>query len=227
MMQMALKTGLVSVDVTDKKPVGVIITDDHAVVRQGTRGLLEADPALRVLGEAASVAELEILLEEYSPDCVLLDINMPGVSGIQALDALTRLYPKIWFIAFSAYNEPQYTFKALERGAKGFISKTQEGAHLRALIKLVGDPTKVPILSDDVQELYYSARRQIENQPKLTTREVEILSMVASGQTNKAIAESLIVSVKTVDTHVGSMMKKLNVNNRTQLSSFAREYGLF
>ena len=204
----------------------MVIVDDHVVVREGTRMLLQAQSGFLVLGESDSIEGLHELLKRQKPQCVLLDVNLPGnINGIEALKTLRKDYPHVAFVIFSAYNEPQYVRKALDNGARGFLTKTLEAQELARLLQQVRQNPPEPVLSPDVAAMLKS-HPVLGSNSLLTAREIEILSLVVEGKTNRLIADELVLSVKTVDTHVANLMKKLSANNRTQLTAFAFQFGV-
>lgn len=208
-----------------KPPLTLVIVDDHAVVRQGTREMLNRNPAFNVVGECDSGEELIGLLKLKNPDLLLLDINLPGKNGLQLLEEIKPLFPNLKIILFSAHIEPQYIRKAQSLKADGFLSKTIGEEELQKAIQEVATANAAPIFSADITARY----RESENNSKetqLTAREQEILAQLSQGLTNQGIAKNLCLSVKTVDTHVANLMKKTGVNKRTQLLAYAYEHGL-
>ncbi|MBY0402863.1 MAG: response regulator transcription factor [Cyanobacteria bacterium] len=208
----------------------VFLVDDHTVVRQGTRDLLLKHPNISVVGESASGDNLAGLLKLKDPHILLLDINMPGKNGLEILSEIKPLFPKLKIVLFTAHTDIQYIRKGIQLGADGYLSKTVSEQELQeALIKVyskledAGTSPQEPLLSSDVAEKLASLNQSL---PQLTSREKEILIMVAQGQTNQVIANQLFLSVKTIDSHVANLIKKLEVNNRSQLTAFAYEQGL-
>ncbi len=206
-------------------PLKLFLVDDHAVVRQGTREMLNRNPAFNVVGECDSGEELIGLLKLKKPDLLLLDINLPGKNGLQLLAEIKPLFPNLKIILFSAHIEPQYIRKAQSLKADGFLSKTIGEEELQRAIQEVANSAASPVFSADI-----TARcRESENvnkETQLTAREQEILAQLSQGLTNQGIAKNLCLSVKTVDTHVANLMKKTGVNKRTQLLAYAYEHGL-
>lgn len=209
---------------TNSDIVNVFLADDHAVVRQGTREMLIANPRIHVVGEASSGENLAGLLKIKHPDVLLLDINMPGKNGLELLQELKPLFPEVKILLFTAHSDLQYIRKGLNMGAHGYLSKTVSEEELQQAIFKVLENLTEPILSSDVQQKLKEAPS--DPLPQLTSREREILLLVAQGNTNQAIANTLFLSVKTVDSHVANLIKKLGVSNRSQLTAFAYEQGL-
>ncbi|MBY0450528.1 MAG: response regulator transcription factor [Cyanobacteria bacterium] len=214
-----------SAEPTSLAPLNIVIVDDHSVVRQGSRDLISTHAELNVIGEADSGENLLGLLKLKQPDVLLLDINLPGKNGLELLGEVRDAFPELRILLFSAHNDIQYIRKAIALKADGYISKTVSEDELQRLILLSRNKAALPIYSEDIALKLLDMKRG-ESENKLTAREEEILLYVAQGKTNKDIAESLIVSVKTIDSHVANLMKKLGVSNRAQLTAYAYEHGL-
>jgi DNA-binding NarL/FixJ family response regulator len=205
-------------------PVRILIVDDHAVVRQGTRNMLTQMPNVEVLGECANGDELLTFLQREMPELVLLDINLPGKNGLQLLAELKPKFPELKIALFSAHTDAQYIAKARQLQADGFLSKTMTETELQAAILKIMQ-NEAWVLSSDVAELSEKALNDSQ-QANLTARELEILAHLGQGLTNQNIAKLLCLSVKTVDTHVANLIKKTGVRNRTQLLAYAYEHQL-
>lgn len=208
--------------------VSVLLVDDHEVVRQGTKDMLAAHPRIDVIGEAGSGEELAGLIQLKQPDILLLDINLPGQNGIELLEALRPQFPNLKIILFSAFMENQYIRRIQALHADGYLSKTIGQYDLQNAVLKVAQGQGPVYSADILQHLNSLQGHQQSDTPEvtITPREQEILIEVAHGQTNQAIAKKLVLSVKTVDSHVANLMKKLNVNRRTQLATYAYEQGL-
>ena len=204
--------------------IRLFLVDDHAVVRQGTRDMLLQTPGLNVIGEAEDHQELVPMLKLRTPDVLLLDINLPEKNGFVLLESLRPQFPGMKIVMFSAHTEAQYIRRAVELGADGYLSKTLSQAALVEAVRQVA-AGKGPVYSPDVAERLAQLQTQTQENP-LTAREQEILLLVAEGQTNPGMAKQLCLSVKTVDTHVANLMKKLGMNKRTQLIAYAFTQGL-
>lgn len=207
---------------TSLNPIKIFIVDDHAVVRGGTREVLnqQTEFGFCIVGETDSAENLAGLLRLKQPDLLLLDINLPGKNGFEILQMLKPVFPNLKIILFSAYTDIQYVRKAMSLQADGYISKTVAPEELQALILQASKET--PVYSADIAaKLHHSRSESIA--PSLTAREKEILFQIAQGHTNRLIAQDLALSVKTVDTHVANLIKKLDVNNRSQLTAYVYE----
>jgi DNA-binding NarL/FixJ family response regulator len=211
---------------TPPRNVTVLLVDDHTVVRQGTREMLVSHPNIQVVGESGSGENLLGLLKLKTPQVLLLDVNLPGKNGLELLSEIKPQLPDLKIVMFSAHSDIQYIRKALSHGADGYLSKIVSEEELQqAVFQVVEQNTEqLPVLSEDV-------RLRLKDSPEdplpgLTAREREILVMVAQGNTNSSIATHLFLSVKTVDSHVAKLIKKLSVSNRSQLTAFAYEQNL-
>ncbi len=204
--------------------ITVMLVDDHAVVRQGTRDLLVAHPRIEVICEMDSGDHLTELIALKKPDVILLDINLPGQNGLALLALIRKEAPEQKVVFFTAHTDIQYIRKGLALRVDGYLSKTVSGQALQEAIFKTQEPNACPVYSADVQEKIDSTVLR-EETPKLTAREYEILLQVAQGMTNKEIANTLVLSVKTVDSHVAKLMKKLVLNNRAQLTAYAYQHG--
>jgi DNA-binding NarL/FixJ family response regulator len=205
-------------------PIRMVIVDDHAVVRQGTRNMLTQMPDVEVLEECANGDELLTFLQREMPQLILLDINLPGKNGLQLLAELKPKFPELKVALFSAHTDAQYIAKAKQLQADGFLSKTMTEAELQeAILRIMQNEAWV--VSSDVAQLSEKVLNDSQ-QTNLTARELEILAHLGQGLTNQNIAKVLCLSVKTVDTHVANLIKKTGVRNRTQLLAYAYEHQL-
>jgi DNA-binding NarL/FixJ family response regulator len=198
-----------------EQPIRVALLDDHAVVRQGTLELIQREPGFSVVGEAPTITQLIEQLSTEAADVLLLDINLPEGNALRQIPMLKAHFPALKILAFTAHAESQYIRQALQEGADGFLSKLLDGPAICEAIRNVLSAV-TPVLSEDIQAVMaiYEAQTQALH---LTEREQEMLLHVAKGLTNQEIARQLCLSVKTVDSHVASLIKKMNVSNRTQL----------
>ncbi|MDX2085010.1 MAG: response regulator transcription factor [Candidatus Melainabacteria bacterium] len=211
--------------------IRVFLVDDHAVVRQGTAGMLLSDPGIVVVGEADNGQQLLDRLQATEADVLLLDVNLPEESGLSLLGKLRGQLPQLKILMFSAFNDLAYVRQSVALKANGYLSKTISGQALCRAIHQVYNASAdaSPVLSEDLPplaEVLHGKPSFAGSAEKLTPRELEVLVYVARGETNRDIAKALIVSVKTIDTHVANLMKKLAANNRSQLTAIAYSQGL-
>ncbi len=205
--------------------ITVLLVDDHAVVREGYRRLLSQDPALRVVGEAAGSAEALDRERALQPDVTVLDIALPGISGIETLRRILARRPGARVLMFSMYQDAIYASRALEAGALGYLSKASAPELLVEAVRTVA--TGARYVGPDVQEaLTLRPARSAELIASLTSREHEILRLLCRGHTLGEIGEQLGVSAKTVANQQWSIKQKLGAGSALQLVLIARELGL-
>lgn len=203
-------------------PIQVLIADDHSIIREGLRQLLELDEDIKVIGEAVDGLECIDKIQTLRPDVVLLDINMPNLNGIQVLEHLRNNNIKTRVLVLTIHNEIEYLIRAVEIGVGGYLLKDSDSAVLRKAIKTVyaGEnyiqPSLTPLLKERLENPNIMSEADY-----LTKREIEVLKLVAYGKFNKEIAETLQISEKTVKNHVSNIFKKIHVNDRTQAAVFA------
>lgn len=201
----------------------VIIADDHKMVREGIKQLLELNNSISVVGMAADGIECMSLLEEEEADVLLLDINMPNKNGLETLEEIKKNNTKVKVIFLTVHNEVDYLLKAVEIGADGYILKDSGSAELINAIQIVMNgesyiqPDMIPILNSKMV-VRNSDREKIKG---LTKRELEVLVLVSEGMFNKEIADKLSISERTVKNHISSIFKKIDVSDRTQAAVFA------
>ena len=207
------------------KKVRTLLVDDHEVVRLGLMTLLENVDWVEVAGEAGNAAEALAQVELLSPDVVVMDIRLPGESGIQACREIKRRYPHVSVIMLTSYSEDSLIFKALEAGASGYVLKqvgNQPLLDALAAVRAGGsllDPQVTQKVIDRVRE---GERAQQSNTfRELSRRELEVLALVAKGRSNAEIAGELMLSEKTVGHHVSSILAKLGLNNRIEAATLA------
>ena len=205
----------------------VLIADDHGIVRSGLRLLLERQPDIEVIGEAADGAEARDTAIRERPDLAILDVRMPKLTGLQATREIKRQAPEVAVLILSMHDDERYLFEALRAGASGYVLKTQADADLVEAIGAVqrGEPFLTPAaqqtLIKDVLE-----RGRDEADEDLTPREQEIVKLVAEAHTTRQIAEILHLSEKTVENHRGNAMRKLGMRDRVELVRYAIRKGL-
>ena len=211
--------------------IRVLVADDHTVVREGIRYVLEREPGFEVVAEAVSGSDVVALAEQHRPDVAVLDISMPGESGLQVTARLRQVLPETRILILSMYDNEEYVLESVRAGAHGYILKDTAATELRRAVRAVQEgeaffsPPVASRLSAAVRgEL---AREQRSSDlDSLTTREREVLHGIAHGRTNKEIAGTLGISHRTVETHRESLMRKLRIRTVAGLTRFALETGL-
>jgi len=193
----------------------VVVVDDHALLRDGTRQILEAHPDLQVVGEAASGEVALALVNKLHPDVVLMDIALPDVNGIEVTRTLTRDHPDVRVLMVSAYDEDEYIRSALEAGAAGYLSKTAPGEELVQAVRAVAGGTSV-LQSGLMARLFKPPRQPAQGAAELSERELEVLSLLAQGMHNKELAVRMNIGTRTVDRLCDSIYAKLGVSSRTE-----------
>ncbi|HEX3493297.1 MAG TPA: response regulator transcription factor [Streptosporangiaceae bacterium] len=208
----------------------VVIVDDHGLFRSGVRS--ELGDQVEVIGEAEDVQPAIELIAELLPDVVLLDVHLPGGGGQAVLAATKPVHPQVLFLALSASDAPEDVIAVIRAGARGYVTKTISGPELIAAVHRIaaGDAVFSPRLAGFVLDAFASGPAQDVGQPsfdpeldQLTPREREVLRLIARGYTYKEIARELYISVKTVETHVSSVLRKLQLSTRHQLTKWATE----
>ena len=206
--------------------IRILLADDHALVRQGFRMILASQPDMQIVGEAGDGREAVELGEQFHPDVVVMDVTMPGLNGIEATRRLVASNPRIRILALSMHKDSVYVREILRAGARGYLLKDSVDADLLAAVRAVAKGEGY--LSPGVSESVLTDYRQHVTDPLdlLTTREREVLQMIAEGKTNKEIATALALSVYTVEAHRGRTMEKLNLHSTGELVRFALRNGL-
>ena len=212
--------------------IRLLLADDHAVVRSGLRMLLEAQPDMTIIGEAETGQEAIRRVAELSPDVVLMDIEMPGINGIEATRRIKASAPAAAVLALTMYEDDQYFFEMLRAGASGYVPKRAAPDELVSAIRAVsrGEVFLYPSLAGRLVQDYLRRGPTGEGEPPddetLTPREQEVLTHIAEGLSNNEIADRLVISAKTVDRHRESLMRKLKLPNRVDLVKYALRKGL-
>jgi two-component system, NarL family, invasion response regulator UvrY len=205
--------------------IGVLLVDDHAVVREGYRRLLERDPRLSVVGEASSAADTLRLDAQLQPDVIVLDIALPGVSGIEILRRILSRRPDACVLMFSMYQDGIYATRALQSGARGYISKGSAPELLIEAVRSVASGQRY--VSPDVEAaMSKQLSRTSQLADALSTRELEVLSLLTQGFGMDEIGERLGLSPKTAANHQSSIKQKLGASSALQLILIAQQYGL-
>lgn len=203
--------------------ISIMITDDHSMIREGLKSLLELDDDIKVIAEAVDGRDCLDKLDVYKPDVLLLDINMPNMNGLEVLKELKARKSKVKVLVLTVHNETEYLMKAVDIGINGYVLKDSESAELKKAIRAIMDgetyiqPSLIPALNAKRLE----RNEDEEKIDSLTRRELEVLKLLAIGMYNKEIAEKLEISERTVKNHVSNIFKKLEVTDRTQAAVFA------
>ncbi|WP_027891695.1 response regulator transcription factor [Calidithermus chliarophilus] len=209
--------------------IRILLADDHALFRQGLRSLLEAEPDFRVIGEAKDGREALRHALEARPDIILMDIQMPGLDGVQATQEILREWPQAKVIMLTMYRQDAYVFEAVKTGARGYMLKDADAKELLEAIRRV-QAGEVLLDAEMAEQIIQDFKSKNETAPKphaeLSDREVQILKLVAQGYTNLEIASELSLSEKTVRNRLSDIFQKLHLNNRTQAALYALREGL-
>jgi two-component system response regulator NreC len=213
------------------KPIRILLADDHNVLREGMRLMLERQPGLAVVAEAADGRETLDLVAEHSPDVVVMDIAMPGMNGIEATRRIIEKHPGTGIVILSMHDDESYVIRSLKAGARAYLLKDALKADLIAAIHAVAEGKSFfsPKISRILQEEYTGAlerKGSDDTYELLTDREREILQLVAEGKTNKEIAAILNVSLYTVDTHRTHILRKLNLHSVPEVILYAVRKGI-
>ena len=212
-------------------PYRIMLADDHVLVRQGLRRILEGKADLEVVGEANDGLELLNLLNHLAPHMVILDIFMPNLRGIEAIHEIKKIDPDVKVLILTMHKDKEYLYLALSSGAKGYLLKEDADKELFSAIEKVrqGKTYISPYFSeqvvDDLVQVGRGNAKSIFEIDPLTTREREVLKLIAEGKSSKEIAHILSISVFTVNNHRASIMEKLNLNKATDLVKYAIRKG--
>jgi DNA-binding NarL/FixJ family response regulator len=202
--------------------ITVLLADDHSLVRKGFRRMLEDEEGIRVVGEAQDGSDAIRLAQELKPHVIVMDMSMPGLNGMQASIEILKVLPKTAILILSMYSEENYVRNALKAGARGYILKNAADIDLASAVKKVAAGVQVigPGLISSTPGDYD------ESEDKLTTREKQVLQLIAEGKSNKEIAALLELSVNTVSVHRANIMEKLGIHRTAELVLYAVRRGL-
>ena len=206
--------------------IKVLVADDHLLVREGICKLLELDEKINIIGTAVDGEEAVNKTRKLKPDLILMDLNMPKLSGILAAEQIKTLYPEVKVIILTIHDDEEYVYEVLKAGAEGYLQKDVSAEELRSALQMVfNGETLFP--SSVINRVMGRQIGKIEETMEdiLTDREIEVLEMMAKGNNNRTIGEKLFISEKTVKNHVSSILKKLEVNDRTQAVIYAIKKG--
>ncbi len=211
------------------EPITLMIVDDHAIVRQGVRAFLDTQPDLKVVAEAGSGAEAIQLASEQAPDVVLMDLVMPEMDGVETTRRLKQVSPRSQVIVLTSYHEDEHIFPAIRAGALSYLLKDVAPAELAEAVRKAarGEAVLHPRVAARVVQEIHGARRDAVNPfTELSERELEVLKLIAGGDSNEDIAATLVISEKTVKSHVSNVLAKLHVADRTQAAVYAWREGV-
>ena len=203
--------------------ISVMLTDDHVLMREGIRQLLEFDGTVKVIEEASNGEECLVKLETSKPQILLLDINMPKMNGIEVLEEIKRRNIDIKVLILTVHNEIEYLLKAVNIGVDGYILKESESAELKKAIDVIinGESYIQPELTPELNKRLILRDSDKDKIELLSRREMEVLIQIANGLINKEIANLLSISERTVKNHISNIFKKIDVSDRTQAAVFA------
>ncbi|HKM03121.1 MAG TPA: response regulator transcription factor [Lachnospiraceae bacterium] len=203
--------------------INIMIVDDHAMIREGLKSLIEFDGRIKVVAEAKDGEECLSVLSDISPDVLLLDINMPNMNGIEVLKVIIKKKIKVKVLILTLHDEVEYLVNAIENGAQGFILKDSPSSELINAIEVIhfGGEYIQPDLIPKLNATLINKNLDQEKINLLTKREVEVLVAIANGNFNKDIASNLNISERTVKNHISNIFKKIDVKDRTQAAVFA------
>lgn len=207
----------------------VFVADDHAVLRDGLKALVNAQADMEIVGEADNGRSTYERAKELLPDVVLMDISMPELNGVQATELLRRECPNVKVLILTSYKDKGYLDRLLNLGASGFILKLSAADELIGAIRLVagGEIYLDPQMADRITDSYVRSQflKGEMRQRELTAREEEVLRLIAQGYSNKEISNQLKIAVKTVESHKANLMQKLELRNRTEIVRYAVRQG--
>lgn len=213
------------------KNIRVLIADDHSMFRQGIKQILELEDDISVIAQASNGQEAVKLTREYKPDVVLMDINMPGTNGLQAIEELKKEKNTTKIIVLTIHEDREYLFKTLQMGADGYVLKDAEANVLIDAIRSIvnGQSYIQPNMTKELVREFNRVtlhEKDKNSENNLTSREIEVLELIAEGMINKEIAKALYISEKTVKNHVSNIFKKIKVSDRTQAAIYAFKHNL-
>ena len=208
--------------------IRLLIADDHAIVREGQRALIETEPGMVLAGEAVDGVEAVQMARALEPDVILLDLLMPRMGGVEAIQEIKAHNPGARILVLTSFAEDEKVYAAIRAGALGYLLKDTSPQEILAAIREVdqGEPSMPPVIAHKLMSELQRTSNLPPTEDPLTERELEILKLVAQGMPNLEIAERLVISERTVRTHVSNILSKLHLANRTQAALYALREGL-
>jgi len=215
------------------EPITILIVDDHAVVRHGARAFFELEEDFQVVGAVSSGGEAVLLAADLAPDVVLMDLVMPDMDGVEATRRIKQKSPRTQIIVLTSYHEDEHIFPAIHAGALSYLLKDIPLAELSNAVRkaakreaVIHPHVAVRLVQELASEQQHAQERNVPLYSLLSEREREVLSLIANGYSNGEIAQRLVISEKTVKSHVGNILSKLHLADRTQVAVFAWREGL-
>lgn len=211
------------------EPITVLIVDDHEVVRQGLSAFLGSQPGFVLVGEAVSGQQAVEIVTEHIPDVVLMDLVMPEMDGVEATRQIKRISPRTQVVVLTSYHEDEHIFPALRAGAISYLLKDVPMKELVEAVRRAAEGEAIlhpQIATRVIREVQGSREREINPFTELTDREMEVLTLIADGRSNSEIAAQLVISESTVKGHVGNILSKLHLADRTQAAVYAWQQGI-
>lgn len=208
--------------------IRILLADDHAVVRDGLRALLDAEPGLEVVGSVTDGREALLAAKRLQPDVVVMDINMPGLNGIEATRSIVELEPPPQVLILSMHGSSEHIYRALQAGARGYLLKESAGSEVVGAVRAVAAGRRFlsERIADTALDAYLAEGRTSSPLDSLSARERQLLQLLAEGRSNAEAARLLSLSVKTVETYRSRLLQKLGLHDLPALVRFALEHGL-
>ena len=207
--------------------IRIAIADDHALIREGVKKILRRQTDMRLIGEAGNGSELLEILRDVEPNVLILDITLPGRSGLDLLGDIKRLRPKLAVLVLSMYEEERFALRVLRSGAAGYVCKSSAAEQLvTAIRKVVAGGRYVSPAMAEILASELSGSSEKSGHERLSNRELQVLCMIGAGKAVKQIAAELAISVNTVSTHRARILKKMNMRSTAALIRYAVEHGL-
>jgi two-component system, NarL family, response regulator LiaR len=211
------------------EPIRIMLVDDHSVVRLGLKAYFDTIPDIEVVADAGSGEEAVRVVEECEPEVILMDLIMPGMDGVEATRQVKRVCPKCQVIILTSYHEDEHIFPAIKAGALSYVLKDIDPDELAEAVRLAkaGQAYLNPqVAARMVKELRGGLQEELNPFTELTEREMDVLRQVAAGKNNQEIADELVISEKTVKTHITNLLAKLHLKDRTQAAVYAWQEGI-